>query len=386
MPHILFIYKQFPAPSVGHAGGESLFQLLAGLHRRGYRVSLVARITEEERALLPAVESLCERVITTPHHHALRGPLPLRLLRSYLGLRRAAVHALRELQPDLVHVEMSQTAITLLGQTLPPASLRTQDVNWFLEEQRATHSTGLTRLLARVKRALYRRLEPALYRRYELLLAISEGDRRLLAPTRPEGSLLLLPLAPTIPPTPDCLPAVAPGPNLLFVGAMYRDHNIAGVTWFLDQVWPRIRRELPAARFYVVGNRPPPELCSRAETDESLIVTGFVPDLAPWYQAAAVVVSPLLVAGGLLQKIVDAMALGVPVIATPNCNHGLGATPGEHLLATADPAEFAAAVVRLLRDPVARNALGAAGQAFIREQYDSEAALTRWAEALQALL
>jgi len=145
---------------------------------------------------------------------------------------------------------------------------------------------------------------------------------------------------------------------LLFVGAMDRAHNLAGVTWFLDHVWPRVG---------------------------SCFVTGFVDDLAPWYRAATVFVSPLLVAGGLLQKVVDAMAFGVPVVATSVCNHGLGATPGEHLL-TADTAEaFAAAVLSLLCDPETRARLGNAGQYFIQTHYDTAAAIAQWDAALAEL-
>lgn len=385
MAHVLFIYKQFPAPSVGHAGGESLFGLMKALHRRGHRLALVARIMDEERALLPAVEALCERVITVPHHRSLPGWRPLALARSYLGLRHAARKALRELRPDLVHIETTQTAIVLLGLSMPPSSFRTQDVNWFMWEQKAAHARGLKRLWAKTMAVAFRVFEPALCRRHDLILAISEGDRALLAPVCGERPLLLLPLAPAIPPDSNTLPAIPPGPPvLLFVGAMDRAHNLAGVIWFLDRVWPRIRKAAPAARFFIVGGRPPAEL--RARADDQCIVTGFVDALASWYRAATVFVSPMRVAGGLLQKVVDAMAFGVPVVATSVCNHGLGATPGEHLL-TADTAEdFAAAVLTLLHDPEARARLGSAGQRFIQTRYDTEAAIAEWEAMLQGMV
>lgn len=394
MARILFIYKQFPAPSVGHAGGESLFGLMEALHRRGHRLALVARMRDEERALLPAVEAICERVITVPHHRSLPGWRPLALARSYLGLRRVAKKALRELQPDLVHIETTQTAVVLLGLRLPPSSFRTQDVNWFMWEQKAVHARGLKRLLAKIMAVAFRAFEPAICRRHDLILAISEGDRALLAPVCRERPLLLLPLAPAIPGDSDVLPAVPPGsstaltaspPVLLFVGAMDRAHNLAGVTWFLDHVWSRIRETQADAHFYIVGGRPPAELQARAD-NASCFVTGFVDDLVPWYRAATVFVSPMLVAGGLLQKVVDAMAFGVPVVATSVCNHGLGATPGEHLL-TADTAEeFATAVLALLRDPEARVRLGTAGQRFIQTHYDVETAIARWNAMLQGMV
>lgn len=390
MAHILFIYKQFPAPSVGHAGGESLFGLMEALHRCGHRLALVARMRDEERALLPAVEAICERVITVPHHRSLPGWRPLALLRSYLALRRAAKQALRDLRPDFVHIETTQTAVVVLGLRLPPSSFRTQDVNWFMWEQKAAQACGVKRLLAKAMVVVFRVCEPMLCRRHDLVLAISEGDRALLAPVCGGRPLLLLPLAPAAPTEHDTLPAIPPdSPALLFVGAMDRAHNLAGVTWFLDHVWPRIRERMSEGenlppRFYIVGGRPPAELRARAD-NASCFVTGFVDDVIPWYRAATIFVSPMLVAGGLLQKVVDAMALGVPVVATSVCNHGLGATPGEHLL-TADTAEaFAAAVLALLRDPETRTHLGSAGQRFIQSHYDTKAAIVAWEAALTKL-
>jgi len=386
LAHILFAYKQFPAPSVSHAGGESLFKLMAEWRRRGHRLTLVARILDEERAQLPAVEALCDAIYTVPHHRSLPGPRPLAMLRSYVAFRRMAARALRETSPDFLHVETTQTAAVLAGLRLPPASFRTQDVNWFLHEQSAAHARGWARWLAQGKAAFFHRFEPWLWRRYAVMLAISEGDRCLLAPYCAQRPLLMLPLTPAVfpvPPEATSPPAspIAPGPNLLFVGAMSRDHNLAGVGWFLDEVWPRIRAEVPAARFFIVGGNPPETLRARAD-GQSVVVTGFVDDLAPWYRAAAVFVSPLLVAGGLLQKVVDAMAMGTPVVATSVCNHGLGATPGVHLLTTDAPEDLAAAVIRLLRDPHARSQIAAAGQVFIQPYCDIAAAVDAWEQAL----
>ncbi|HEC34637.1 MAG TPA: hypothetical protein ENI37_07985, partial [Chloroflexi bacterium] len=115
MARILVVYKEFPAPSVGHAGGRAVFRLLESLHRRGHRLFLVARLRREEAPLVKDMAPFCEHIVTVPHHQALPGPFPLAFLRSYLALRRAAARALREVQPDLLHVEVMQTAFCLLG-------------------------------------------------------------------------------------------------------------------------------------------------------------------------------------------------------------------------------------------------------------------------------
>jgi len=385
LARILVVYKEFPAPSVGHAGGQAVFRLLASLHRRGHEISLVARLRREEQPLIREMAPFCQQIVTVPHHQALPGPLPLAFARSYLLLRRAAARALRELQPDLLHVEVTQTAICLLGLPRPFASFRPLDVNWFLLEQRAARSSGMRRWADQLLSALLRRLEPWVARRYDLITAISEGDRRLLAARCQPRPVVILPLTPSFPAATEKEPAVPPGPNVLFVGAMYRTFNVESVRWFVSEIWPLIRAQVPQARFYVVGHRPSAEIQALAGS-ENVFVTGFVEELAPWYRAARVFVSPLLVAGGLLQKVVDALALGVPVVATSVSNHGVGATPGKHLLTADGPAPFAEAVVRLLDDERERQRLAQAGRQFVAERYDLEKAIARWQETWQATI
>ncbi len=382
MVHILIAYKQFPAPSVGHAGGESLFRLMEALYRRGHRLTLVARIADDERKHIAAVAAICERVYTVTHHRSLPGPRTWALLRSYFSLRAEIQRVIRREAPDFVHVETLQTALVAWGLRRPPATFRTQDVNWYLAEQRAAYLTGFRHQLARLERTVFRWLEPHLCRHYDLTLVVSEGDRRLLAPVC-DGPLIM-PLTPAVRPT-GADPAVPGTTNLVFVGAMSRDHNVAGVTWFLDQVWERVASACPQARFYVVGGSPPPILIDRAD-GQRVFVTGFVEDLAGWYAAATIFVSPLLVAGGLLQKVLDALAMGKPVVATSVCNHGIGATPGRHLLIADQPDAFADAVVTLLADPEARSRIGAAGQAFVADRYDLEAAVDRWETEIIAMI
>lgn len=384
MTHILVAYKQFPAPSVGHAGGESLYQMMAALHRRGHRLTLVARITDDERRHMADVERICDRIVTVRHHRSRRGPRPVAVLRSYLDLRRAIRDTIAAVQPEFVHVETTQTAMIALGTVSSPSSYRTQDINWFLLEQSVQRSQGLRRWIGLLKRHIFRRLEPWIARHYDLLLAISEGDRRLLALDFAPDRLLRVPLVPAFTGDEIGPPAVEGSANLLFVGAMSRDHNLAGVGWFLDEIWPTIAEAVPEAHFFIVGGHPPDALRARAD-GRRVVVTGFVDDLAAWYRAATIFVSPLLVAGGLLQKVMDAMAMGVPVVATSVCNHGVGAVPGEHLITADSPGDFAAAVIALLKSSESQHRLGTAGQAFVRDAYDLDAAIDGWDAAIRRL-
>ena len=381
MSRVLVVYKEFPAPSVGHAGGRAVARLIESLHRRGHTVFLVARLRDEETPLLDEMSPLCERIVTVPHHNSRPGPGPLAWLSSYIALRRAAARALREFRPDMLHLEVTRTAIALLGLRRPFTSFRPLDVNWFLLRQRAAQVRGPRRWVELAASLVMRYFEPWVCRRYDLIAAISEGDRRLLTPRCRPRPVVILPLAPAV--AADALPAVEPGANVLFVGAMYRTFNIQAVTWFMERVWPLVLEQEPQARFYIVGYDPP-EQVQAYHDGQHVFVTGSVDDLTAWYRAATVFVSPMLVAGGLLQKVVDALAMGVPVVATGVSNHGVGATPDEHLLVADEADRFAAAVVRLLRDPTAWQRLAQAGPEFVRANYNLEEAITRWEKVWSA--
>ncbi len=385
---LLIAYKQLPAPNVGHAGGQSVWRLLVRLRERGHHVALAARITDAERQrhadALATLERLCEgQLYLAPHHRSLAGPRPASLLRSYLALRRTIVRAWEEVAPDLLHIEFAQTGVAALG--LPALSFRAHDVNWFLFQQQRDHRHGTARTKAAFWHTLFRLLEPPFYRRYPLLTAISEGDRHLLAEATGRNDLLTLPLEPAFPPEARMgEPAVPRGHNILFVGAMNRTFNIEGLHWFLRNVWPRVREVEPKTRLYVVGAHPT-ESVRAWNGREGVIVTGFVEDLAAWYRAADLFVSPLLVAGGLLQKILDAMAMGVPVVATPQSNHGVGAPP-QAITLVSKPRPFAEAILRLLRDRDAAHRQAEAASAFVTAHYNLDHALDAWEKAVANLL
>jgi hypothetical protein len=201
MATILIVYKEFPARSVGHAGGQAIFRLMEALHRQGHRLLLVARLRRGEERLLAETAPLCARLETVPHARALSGPLPLAYLRSYLLLRQATARVLRQERPDYTLVEFAQTAVALLGlRRLPYSSLRPLDVNWFLLEQRAAAASGLRG----PRRMGVGRAGPAdalassrgCAGATMLVAAISEGDRRLLAARCGSRPVLLLPMAP----------------------------------------------------------------------------------------------------------------------------------------------------------------------------------------------
>jgi len=169
-------------------------------------------------------------------------------------------------------------------------------------------------------------------------------------------------------PDPAALPDLGES-SLVYVGKMDFRPNVDAMLWFADAVLPLVQREIPKAKLYVVGMKPHPRL-RRLAGQPGIVVTGGVPDVRAYLAPAAVVVVPLRMGGGTRLKVLEAMAMSQAIVSTAVGAEGLGATHGRELLVADAPAEFARAVVALLRDPARRVALGQAARAFVAVRFD----------------
>lgn len=160
----------------------------------------------------------------------------------------------------------------------------------------------------------------------------------------------------------------APGEwPVVFTGAMDYWPNVDAVCWFAAEMLPALRRRFPALRLHVVGRNPAPAV--RALAGDAVAVSGSVPDVRPWLQHAAVAVAPLRLARGIQNKILEAMAMGVPVVAAADCVQAITAEPGRDLLAAASSGDHVQAVASLLDDRARAAAVGAAGRARVERDY-----------------
>ena len=155
--------------------------------------------------------------------------------------------------------------------------------------------------------------------------------------------------------------------SVAFTGAMDYWPNIDAVTWFASEMLPRLRAKWPTLRFHIVGRSPAPAV--RALAGEAVTVTGTVPDVRPYLQHAAVVVAPLRLARGIQNKILEAMAMGRPVVAAHECAEAIEAERGTELIAAQGADAFVREVDALLRDPARAAAIGAAGRRRVQRDY-----------------
>jgi sugar transferase (PEP-CTERM/EpsH1 system associated) len=168
-----------------------------------------------------------------------------------------------------------------------------------------------------------------------------------------------------------------------FTGAMDYYANVDAVTWFANEVFPRVQSVYSDATFTIVGSRPTPEVQQLGERP-GIEVTGFVDDIREWYLRASLCVVPLRIARGIQNKVLEAMSMGRPVLATPPAFEGLGAEAGTDVQ-VADGAEaFAAQAIRLLGDLVHAETMGRAGRRFVESHYVWEGNMRRLEELLEA--
>lgn len=158
-------------------------------------------------------------------------------------------------------------------------------------------------------------------------------------------------------------------PVVLFTGTFSYPPNDQAARWFLERVWTRVWSQLPGVRLQLVGNAPRAWL-REWNGREGVEVTGRVPAMRPFYENASLVIVPLLVGGGVKLKLLEAMALGRPVVTTSIGAEGIELEAGNHVEVADDAEEFAGRVVALLQDPRKRRTLAAHARRLIEERYD----------------
>jgi len=161
--------------------------------------------------------------------------------------------------------------------------------------------------------------------------------------------------------------------RVVFTGQMDYAPNVEAVCDFVRDVWPAVRAARPDASFAIVGRNPTPLV--QALASDSVIVTGEVPDTRIWLQQAAVVVAPLKLARGIQNKVLEAMAMAKPVVASSAAAQGIDAVAGRELLVVDDAAAQAAAIVHLINNPVDAENVGRAARARVVGRYGWDAQL-----------
>jgi sugar transferase (PEP-CTERM/EpsH1 system associated) len=387
MPDILFLAHRIPYPP---DKGDKIrsWRLLEHLRAR-YRVHLGCFVDDPaDLAHLPFLRERCaslQAVPIAPRRRKLRalaalvgdGPLTFAYHRdarldAWVRARRAAHRFAFEFAYS------SGVAPYLAGATAP----RVVDlVDLDAEKWRlyAARRRGVMRRLYEREARTLAAAEGRIARTAALTLLVSEAEAHELRsrPSVPGERVAVVPngvdtavFDPALAP-----PRPRPADAIVFTGAMDYAPNAEAVSWFVDAVWPALRARHPELEFWIVGARPTAAVRALAARP-GVVVTGRVDDVRPWLAHAALAVAPLRVARGLQNKVLEAMAMARPVVASPAATVGLDAITRETLTTAADAAEMRRAIAALLADPARRAALGAAGRTRMTTAWTWRAGLT----------
>lgn len=358
---ILVVAPGIPRPN--HGGGDlritGLLRLMGGRHRVDLFPFYVPEDPEE-----------------SSRHARLLREAGVRVLPGYWLL--SLEYALSRRIYDAVIFEywtFAELGIDLVARHQPWARIFVDSVEIVFRREEARLSLGLPGYDPGTV-ADRKRRELAAYRRADAVVTVSDEDGDLL---RAEGGIERRSTIPLIVPERPRSPGRR-GPELLILGDFSYAPNSDSLLWFVAAIWPTIRRAVPAARLNVIGSKLTDEVKALADV-AGVNLLGYVPELAPHLDRAALMVAPLRFGSGVKTKVVEAMMAGLAVVTTSVGAQGLDVTPGEHMVVADGPEEFAGRVIELLDDPERGERIGRAGRSHAASLY-SHAAIEIRLEAM----
>jgi polysaccharide biosynthesis protein PslH len=264
-------------------------------------------------------------------------------------------------RPEVVefHLQvMAQYIHHLKGRKVPTILIDYDPPSAWAEDMVKT-TRGLRRLARRFEVTAWRRYERSTRPRFDAIAVFADRDLADVRPTAGSASLLTIPLAVDVPEEPLSAGGADP-PTILFVGAFAHHPNVDSAVWLGREVFPRVLERVRDARLEIVGHQPGAEV--RGLVGGRISVHGSVPDVTPYLDRAAVVVAPIRFGGSMRMKVLEPLAAGKAVVATPRAAEGVEATPGQHYILAADEDELVEALAGLLLDRERRIALGASAR------------------------
>lgn len=385
-PKLLFLSHRFPSPP---DKGDKIraLNILEHLARR-YEVFLgcldgdddgSADLNWAERngyRVYRGAPGRTQRVLQTASAMINGAPLTLGYFYSS-ALEKWTARVLTEQKPELIYIYSSAMAQYVLGKARHRAitimdfvdvdslkwkqyaSSKHWSISWLYDlearrllehDRKVAAATDASLFVSAAERDIFGDLAPSLAQR---LFAVSNGvDTELFSPAAGSG-----------------LNDPSPGlQKIVFVGVMDYWPNVEAVQWFASEVFPTVRRKAPTAVFQIVGSKPVASVTALAK-QPGIVVTGSVPDVRPYLTHAHVVVTPLRIARGIQNKVLEGMAMGKPIVSSPGALEGIEATAGEHLLVAERAEDFAAHVLACLSGDPGPSSMGRKARELVVGRY-----------------
>lgn len=371
----------YPPVSGNRIRTYNLFRRIARKHQVWLATLLK---TPDKLESVSHVQEFCQEVevATVWRRHAvahLPGLLRFALAGRPLELKfehsEELIHKIRQLVStvdfDVVHIEPSHMALYLEALPSDAHCRRILVFHNIASDQYARLSRAERRMVGRMRAWLHsqmmRQWEPRYAERFDRCVTVSEADRRLLLRYNPRLEVDVIPNGVDTK-VHQPLPQKGASPTLLFVGTMSYAACSDAVLYFCREILPHIRRMIGDVQMWIVGTDPPPDV--RQLDGDGVHVTGQVEDVVPYYSRSSACVAPLRAGGGTRLKILEAMALGRPVVSSSLGCEGLDVVNGEHLLIADRPDHFAQEMVRILTDRALYQRITANARQLVVTRYD----------------
>ena len=374
---ILVLSTWFPYPP-DNGAKIRIYHLLRELAKRHHITLLTFMPTAAERCYIPALQAFCTDVQVLQRDpfqrdrlKALMGffsPRPRSVVSTYSKAMELSLHSLLT-QDTYDMLIASQMGTAPYVAAIPSVPKVFDDVETsVIRDAYLSAPPGSARIRRWLTWIKFQRCIRSLTVQFDACTVASEQERANLQRIAPFCRDLAV-----IPNGVDldwCSPGIAePRPNtLVFNGSLTFSANYDAMRYFLSEIFPRIRAEFPEVTLKITGSTARVAL-DALPLDENVTLTGYVEDIRPVVAGSWACVVPLRIGGGTRLKILEAMALGTPVVATSKGAEGLDVTPGQNILIADDPARFAAQTLHLLRDANLRQQLAQNGRKLVEEKY-----------------
>jgi glycosyltransferase involved in cell wall biosynthesis len=358
------------------------FHTIAELARRHRVTVLTTHGPADDQDELFRQLDHCERVVSVPYAIPKAGtprfaatlarswvsPYPADLWKCRIPALQARVHEALAAGVDVCVADFLVSMPNMPRTAQVPTVLFEHNVEYMIWKRLyEVERRAWRRALLAVEWRKMRHYESRACHRARLTIAVSEADRALLAAGAPRADIRAIPTGVDTAYFHPNGTAEKPA-TLVFTGSMDWYPNEDAILDFIATTLPEVRRQMPGVSLAVVGRNPSDRL-KAAGAAAGVQVTGTVPDVRPHVAEAAVYIVPLRVGGGTRLKIFEALAMGKAVVSTTVGAEGLPIVPEEHFVQVDGAAEFARAVVGLLKDPDRRHALGLAGRQLVEARY-----------------
>ena len=386
---VLWVCHFLPFPATGHGALQRTHQLLVRTARR-HEVGVIAFARAEtaaeretiERArselapdlafldVVPLVSGALQRWRIAAAMRALVSPASFwELWFDRRAARSAVTERQRSFRPDVVHLDTVLLAPYLKQLTTEPTIVTHHNIESDLLADRASVMPRATRWYMAREAAKVAVRERAVAPRVSANVVVSADDGTRLRELAPTARTVVVPNG-----VDTDFFRMDPGMDarersLVFAGGMDWYPNRIAMEWLANEVWPVLVRDRPDRTLTVIGKAPPPALVALGESDSRVRVTGFVPDVRPYVLQSAIYLCPIHVGGGTRLKVLDALAMGRPLVSTGVGVSGLGLRDGIEYLRAETAEDFARCVRRLEDDSELRASLASAGRMVVTSRF-----------------